>query len=452
MKKQFTLCLSLALSGALSPGLHAQIVNGSFETQYPGTPPSSVGNVLSQAAGQGSVDELPNWRSLSRAATYLSANATVPWLNPQSESWGGYAPNGGQGCVQIGRTPPYYELDEAIYQEVALIPQHTYRASFYALRRPGQQRAERLALSVTSTPPTYSNVISPTPYASIVSPPIGDGNAWTLVTGTFVASASTAYVIVGYDHSLGTYDPTLPGSPEATEKYAIDDVSLTDLTPAQPCPSGLTLSGATTDGPVPASPSWGPSVSTPGFSATGTVNVYTAVTLTVNGTDIGACIWSVYTSTGPNSYTSSANGNQFYITPLQPASATGPNGLPNVDQSYTVSCTVNNASCPAGEGMEYTLYSKPPFGDGSGSGPQRQGGKITVNAFPAPADHRVFVTVPKNETAHAFLYDQHGKLQRNLQFTGLGEIYLRDLKAGIYYLRVQIQGGATIEKRISIQH
>ncbi len=231
--------------------------------------------------------------------------------------------------------------------------------------------------------------------------------------------------------------------------------------PTNPCPYGLSLSGSTAYGPVP-SDGAGNGVAYPNSAASGIVDVYTPVTLTVNGYNVGLCVWTIYTSTGsgPSSYTSSSSGNQLYITPQQPASMYAPNGTLNGDQSYSIFCSVSNNGCNQSTSMEYTLYSRPATGSSPGPGPTPdptpvpglQATQAQVETYPSPADQHIIVSATRLVGTEAFIYDSHGILQKRVAITGSTEVPTQNLKSGIYYLRVKSTNGNSIQKRIIISH
>lgn len=193
MKKKFTSWAAALLFLNVPFATQAQVINGDFETQFSGKAPSQSGNVLSNdpgaAASAGGVDELPSWHSVGQPASFYAENASVYYMRPQQCLNGAFTSHGGQGCVEIERQANSYNGFHIIAQQVAVTAGHTYRASFYALRRPGYRTAVRLALAVTSSPPTYATDLSPSPYANIVSAPIGDTNSWMQVSGSFVAQS-----------------------------------------------------------------------------------------------------------------------------------------------------------------------------------------------------------------------------------------------------------------------
>ncbi|UOQ70817.1 T9SS type A sorting domain-containing protein [Hymenobacter cellulosilyticus] len=133
------------------------------------------------------------------------------------------------------REPYSYSYDEFITQPVTLQEGHTYQASFYALRRPGGQYAEKLALYVSqgstqsyqALAPSYQYQLTSAPYATIVSTPIADHLNWTLVSGTFVAKANSS-ITIGFAREFASLDPSLYSVGNG-DYFAVDDVQLTDL-------------------------------------------------------------------------------------------------------------------------------------------------------------------------------------------------------------------------------
>lgn len=227
---------TLFLSALLPLSVSAQVYNGSFEDQL--NRPQGHNNV----AGAGAqFNDLPFWSGVSGTADYLGYNAVVSDMAPlQNPLYGPFAPQDYNSCVALTRSANSYAADQFITQQGTFIPGHRYYGIFHVLRRPGPQIAERMAMYITDTAPTYTSpVLSPAPYASIVSDPIADDQQWTQVVGSFVARASTAYVTLGFDRTLGSVDASLSTTSAGTgrEYYAIDNVFFLDYgceTPEMP--------------------------------------------------------------------------------------------------------------------------------------------------------------------------------------------------------------------------
>ncbi|UOQ70979.1 hypothetical protein [Hymenobacter cellulosilyticus] len=254
MKKYFTTLLSATIFCVSIPQQgQAQIVNGGFEAynQIPRGSHNIVRAPNTKVAGayDAAYDDLAAWSSWGPYTTadfLYNSPASAPIVNPQgSPAYGKFLPRTGNGCAAILREPGSYSFDQFITQRVTnLQVNQRYRASFYAHRQPGGQLAEKLLLAVNySTEPlryvynrtTQKQDISPTPDVIIESEPIGDTPTWTLVTGTFIAQASSASISIGYSEAgLSSYDPNLSGT-GGSFYYAIDDVSLT-LVPCTPPP------------------------------------------------------------------------------------------------------------------------------------------------------------------------------------------------------------------------
>ena len=242
--KALPLAVGLFFVAIWSAPVAAQVVNGDFETRT--QDPQGPNNIY----GVGSrYDDLPNWEvivgsnSIEGTGDYLASPAADPSMNPYITPYGGaFAPhNGSMGCIALRRNRSFGR-DQGVYEAALVIPGHTYQVDFYVLRRPLGNYAEKIRLIVTNQPPSRTSVSSgytiyPTPYATITSPAISDYNNWTHVTGSFVAQGATngsAYTFIGltYDQALAPYDPQVYSLSNVygSEYYAIDDVSLTDLT------------------------------------------------------------------------------------------------------------------------------------------------------------------------------------------------------------------------------
>lgn len=231
---------------------------------------------------------------------------------------------------------------------------------------------------------------------------------------------------------------------KASAQRAAADQSASMAYPYYPC-TGIngTLSASTDNGPVG-------NVATANSYAAAEVDIYTPVTITANGNRVATYVWeAIYSSAGPNSYSSSASGNQLYITPLEPQSLYAPNGTMNGDQFYALGCTMTSqcASIPS-EYIGYGLYSIPPGGSPTGY----RAAPVVVDAYPNPADQQFIITTAKSETAVASLYDQYGMLRKSMTVSGLLVVPTQDLKPGMYLLRVKSRNGKAVEKKINIQH
>ena len=237
MQRTNTYLLAVILLLGISAKSAAQsnlIINGDFETQYPGKAPSQRYNIL-RSGSYFPVDELPSWHSLGlqSQADYLATNAIASESNPQAGAYG-FNTHSGRGCVGIEREPHSYSHDQFIAQQINVVSGHTYRASFYARWRTPTNDAQKLGIFITNSEPSYDYTILPTPYASIVSAQISNSSEWTQVVGTFVAQASTSYIVVGYNHSQ---DVTPNSHIASIDYYAIDDVSLVEISPCDFIPN-----------------------------------------------------------------------------------------------------------------------------------------------------------------------------------------------------------------------
>lgn len=265
MKKTLLHIIGIALSLCLTINEHsaAQIVNGDFETQYPNTPPSVEDNIQPNNSG---VDQLPNWSvplqitstSYGAIGTFAGFEATnaalATGMNPAQPLYYATFPssphNNSTGRVGIKRPSTFdFQNDGLIMQQVTLTPGHLYQVSFWALKTSTGQYKSKMAFSVvnSSSAPLFdskpsTNSIVPAPYNIITSNYITDMSNWTQVTGTFVASTlpsgSNTWVVVGFDRSLPVFDAAVgsPGVGSTNMNYAIDDVTVTDLTCANDPP------------------------------------------------------------------------------------------------------------------------------------------------------------------------------------------------------------------------
>ena len=231
---------------------------------------------------------------------------------------------------------------------------------------------------------------------------------------------------------------------KASTPDAAADHSASMAYPCCPCMSiNGTVSASTDNGPVG-------NVASANAYAAAEVDIYTPVTITATGNRVATYVWeAIYSSAGPNSYSSSASGNQLYITPLAPQSLYAPNGTMNGDQFYGLGCTMTSqcASVP-NEYIGYGLYSIPPGGSPTGY----RAAPVAVDAYPNPADQQFIITTAKSETAVASLYDQYGTLRKSMTVSGLLVVPTQDLKPGMYLLRVKSRAGKAVEKKINIQH
>jgi hypothetical protein len=256
MTTRFTQALLLVLLWTLPASIRAQVANGDFETRS--QPPQGPANIYGPGARY---DDLPEWQGIppqtslnSAGGDYLASPAADAQVNPLGNPYGGpFTPHGGTGCVAIRRSPSTTGADQGMYEVARVVPGHTYQVDFYVLRRPTSHYAEKLVMLFSIFPPTWTTsggvkTIAPSPYATITTPPISDYQNWTHVTGTFVAQGNYTYdpnrtiVTITYDRSLATYDPNVYALSNGDDYYAIDDVSITDLT--------CLASAATAPGPI----------------------------------------------------------------------------------------------------------------------------------------------------------------------------------------------------------
>lgn len=264
MKVQFTQVLSLAVWWLLPATIQAQIVNGDFETRF--SAPRGINNIYSYQGGY-QYDDLPSWEGVlvapprvgaypgySLGGDYLSfVTGSAPRVDPGNAPDGDvFKPRSGNSCIALRRFPSSGNVaDQGVWSpSTPIIPGHVYQLEYYVLRRPTSQYAERIKVIVSKRGASWDNY-SPSntskdistnnmPYASVTSPPITDDRNWTRVTGTFTAEtfdttgphANSSYFIITYDRPLGKYDPSLYVAPGAYNfsYYAIDDISITDLT------------------------------------------------------------------------------------------------------------------------------------------------------------------------------------------------------------------------------
>lgn len=529
MKLHFIHAWRLLLLWALPISVIAQ-VNGDFENGF--RAPQGINNIYSYQGGS-QYDDLPYWEGVlvapprlgaypgySLGGDYLSTVVgAAPRVNPQGTPDGGvFQPHSGNSCVALRRFPTSGNVaDQGIWSPATpIIPGHVYQLDYYVLRRPTSQYAEKIKVIVSkagaqwdnTTPASTSKDISTQnmPYASVTSPAITDYLNWTHVTGTFTAQtyyttgpyANTSYFIITYDRPLGTYDLSLyvaPGSYDFSY-YAIDDITLTDLT----CASTPPLAGPDQTICPNAGATIGQGCSPVGATQQWTVAGSSAVFATTLQTTVTPTSTTTYQLT-----TTFADGSQSVsqttVTVFDPN-----NFAPQVSLSYADDCYGIYTYNITNYNPAYT-YTVNIYGGFSGGGVNQRGGKgtfelnrikkarsgsfdVTVNyagcggnsatspvttmtfpifpacrqavadseSAPAETDTESAVAYP-NPVAETLLLPQgveqatllNSQGQTVLQAEEARKLDVRNLPAGLYNLRMQ-QKGNIINQHIEVKH
>jgi len=465
----YTRCLVLLTFCSLSITAFAQqnlVANGDFESRNQA--PQALDNIGPTSPTHPSAD-LQDWyrtptpTSADPLTNYPDYVATdgAPAVNPatyfQANLNYSFAPHGGKGCVVLYQHDfnGDHRYNSIITRDLgtALTAGHTYQVEYWVRRLASNNYRTQLGLYLTNSAPTFeadydifSNTFSynfspPAGNKALLSGDIRDTQNWTRVSGTITPTdAGNRWLTIGYASTGQQYDPSITQYNVPGIYYAIDDVSITDMGPA--CPTNLTLTAYANGQQLG-------DVSQPNQGSSGEVNIYTPVTFAVAGNNVGTINWSVYTSTGPNSYTSSTYGNTFTITPREPQSTTWPGGATNGAQYYGITCTVTYPGCATSSSLEFGLYSNPTGGpDGGGDGSPNLGYRSagTTCAYPNPANESI--TIPVG-IERATLVNEKGKTLRTADASG--KLDVQSLTEGLYNLQM-MQDGKLINQRMQVKH
>ena len=361
------------------------------------------------------------------------------YVNTATAFGGSFTPHSGIGCVGIDQhdSQNSHCYDEFITQRLnqPLLPGHSYRAEFWALRRSNSYWRTHLSFSITNGDPTfdcYANTLYPSPgNKTITSNIILDRQNWTLVTGIIdvpLGESTNQWVSVGYDR-VGPYrEESAPYTGDGIY-YAIDDVALYDLG------CGVKVSGHyyCNNGCPSYPPTQGDLVTGKDFytvpAGTYTVDIGPNIT----GANVSSWTWNVQ-SDGP--YTIGGSGNRQGVFTLRA----------NQRAQFTVSGDV--AGCGrisrtitlAAYGNYYYAYAPNPTSD-----------ELTVTAV----DGGKLANAEPSTTAAPFeaeLYDRFGKkVKTRKSEKGRVKLDVRDVPEGLYNLRVG-KGKEAISEHIQITH
>jgi hypothetical protein len=204
------------------------------------TPTSTSTNPISNYPDYVATDGVPS----ANPATYFSAN--YPRLNINYS----FAPHAGQSCVVLYQhnVNGDHRNNSIITRQLssALIPGHRYRVNYWVRRLASDQYRTELALYVTNSAPTFdggyqysipsTTTFSPSPGNKLLlSGDIRDTQNWTQVSGIITPNdQGNQWVTIGYAATNQQYDSSIPGYNAPGIYYAIDDVSITDITCASP--------------------------------------------------------------------------------------------------------------------------------------------------------------------------------------------------------------------------
>jgi hypothetical protein len=242
--------LAVACSLLLPTVASAQLLNGNFETQYPGIAPRGRWNVhYSRPPGVPApttphYNDLPQWyTNYSMTPSFVATNG-VSGATPAS--WGFVPHNNGTGSVVLTREG-YGPDDSYLMQKVHVIPGRRYKLSFFALRLPTSHYKSKLAAHITYSEPispetdgNYFGPFRPTPGFTVASNYVTSSTVWAYAAGTFKVPAGITdpWLTVGYADDVSVEDLSLPGT-YGNVHDVVDDVNLEDLTSTEPC--GVTL-------------------------------------------------------------------------------------------------------------------------------------------------------------------------------------------------------------------
>lgn len=433
------------ISMGLLPELGAAqnlVDNGNFETQYfisrrgfyMPLPPTQLLNIkplsVNSTPGVAYADELPKWNALGDLrADFLATNSLEAVVNPQgSPRYGAFTPHSGGGCVGLFREPGSSTASGAqaiVQQLVGLEIGRAYDVSFYALRRPGARWVDRLAARISATVPSIGGPSNA--YAAVVSPPIADHLNWTLVTGTFTAQGTTAFLTIGYDTPPATPDASLYSvDSKGVEYYVVDDVEVKPAICHVPSPS-LSVTGPN-----------GPAQSQDEFCRTA---VFDCAVSNIAGATYQ---WSINgLATWPNGYTITPGTNGYTCQ----VSVTQPWTPPQIQPIFDIVCEVNApGACHPVRVRLNDLRMRTDRDCMGSSGLEVR----TATAYPNPVADQLVMPAAIQQ---AQLFDNRGKLRRTyLAEPAKKTLDVKDLPAGLYQLRLMQLDGRVTSQRLEIQH
>lgn len=442
MKTNFTpplIFLVCFVVGLVQSGMAQQnlITNGNMEARNHA--PQGYGNIGPNRL----YDDLQNWyrpanRSYDMSPDYIAADG-APDVNTATAFGGSFTPHSGIGCVGLSQhdSQNSHCYDEFITQQLnqPLVPGHSYRVEFWALRRSDSPWETRLSFSITNGNPTFDcfdNTLYPSPGSkTITSGVILDRRNWTLVTGIInipLGESTNQWVSIGYDRIGPSRNESIPSSGYGIY-YAIDDVALYDLG------CGVKVSGNyyCNSG----CPSYPP---TQGSMSPGN-DFYTvpAGTYTVNigtntiGANVSFWTWSIQ-SDGP--YTIGSSGNKQGVFTL------------NAGQRAQFTVSGDVAGCGRIT-RTFTLLARSAYYYAYAPNPTSDELTVAVVDGDKPATAEPSATAPPFE---AELYDRFGKkVKTKKSEKGKAKLDVRDVPAGLYNLRVG-KSQEAISEHIQITH
>ncbi|MBC8152766.1 MAG: T9SS type A sorting domain-containing protein, partial [Bacteroidetes bacterium] len=151
------------------------------------------------------------------------------------------------------------------------------------------------------------------------------------------------------------------------------------------------------------------------------------------------------TQVGDDFVSSAPTGNQWFTAAKQPVpGATRTNFKPGQMGQYYVVATVNGCPSPPSELLTYLITALEPT---------RPAADLVI--YPNPATDRVRVEwtgVTAGVLAEVLLYDISGKLCRRVgRVDAATDLWLNDLSAGLYIIRVQVAGQQINSRRLVIR-